>query len=418
MSIFREEWPCHKPRLGRERDWHCLHYINRVDDITDWHAFKFSYSALCFLSCTMSPSDHVSLHSFFTSSEHTAVSDPTFSPDDERPPRYLDDSVVLPHEKTLPDLPSKEKQRSLEAYDRYAAEQSGSPSTSIHPLTTATQLSRALGPDNTPHFTEIDTIPCAGVRIPQGSLTGLLAWRLVVRKLAPTKGKRTWWNNKAMSVSESRRKSYAVPPPSSPGSQQTSALVSTLSLPLTHAKTLSSTSGPDPALDLGHPYSAVLSALPPSEGSLAKAPSADGVVTNFILDTSLPYSIISPDTLMALGYPPNRIPPISRSNPHVPDWEEDQDNVITLSVQGITTRLRIARLGEASRLGVQFLQDAGVSLFFPVDGEGVGPVLYLESARLMKGVPRTISSLPNGARGTGMGKLTLPQRVRALLGLT
>lgn len=184
-----------------------------------------------------------------------------------------------------------------------------------------------------------------------------------------------------MSVKEDRRKSYAMPLPSpahipssfdfdSSATQQTPGRISTLSLPLTHLKTPSE---PDST------YSAVLSTLPHSERLLAKAPSADGVVTNFILDTSLPYSIISRDTLIALGYPPNQLPPLTMSNPHSQDWEDDQDSAITLSVQGIPTRLRIARPGEASRLGVQFLQDAGVSLFFPMDGEGVGPVLYCKS---------------------------------------
>lgn len=41
----------------------------------------------------------------------------------------------------------------------------------------------------------------------------------------------------------------------------------------------------------------------------------------------------------------------------------------------------------------------------------------VESARLLKDVPRTILSLPGGHRGVGMPKITLQQRVRALFGL-
>jgi hypothetical protein len=51
---------------------------------------------------------------------------------------------------------------------------------------------------------------------------------------------------------------------------------------------------------------------------------------------------------------------------------------VAVTVQGVQTVARIARAGEAGRLGVQFLRDAGVSVFFPKDGDGVGPVLYCE----------------------------------------
>jgi len=129
------------------------------------------------------------------------------------------------------------------------------------------------------------------------------------------------------------------------------------------------------------------------------SPISNALVVNFILDTSLPYSIISRDTLTALGYP---ILHLLASMPLA---------VVTLSIQNIPTRFHIARPNEASRLGVQFLHDAGVSVFFPKDGLGVGPVLYVESAHLLKDVPRTIS--PQQKSGV---KLTLPQRVRALFG--
>jgi len=37
-----------------------------------------------------------------------------------------------------------------------------------------------MGPDPILPTTEISTVPCAGVRIPYGKLTGLMAWRFVV----------------------------------------------------------------------------------------------------------------------------------------------------------------------------------------------------------------------------------------------
>jgi len=87
----------------------------------------------------------------------------------------------------------------------------------------------------------------------------------------------------------------------------------------------------------------------------------------------------------------------------------NRNDFVTLSIQNVVTKLRIARPGEASRLGVQFLQDAGVSLFFP---NGIGPVLYLESARSFQDVPRTVYI------SSGSAKMSLPQRIRALFGLT
>ena len=170
------------------------------------------------------------------------------------------------------------------------------------------------------------------------------------------------------------------------------------------------------------------------------------VATNFILDTSLPYSIISRDTLVALGYPPHHFPS-PFADPHTLDYDYGDESIhpdliVSLSIQGVTTRARIARPGEASRLGVQYLRDASVSVFFPRNGDGVGPVLYCEfcrhvlctlrasfinkttlltkmsttdeSARLLRDVPLTITTLPDNGRG----KPTLPQRVRALFGLS
>lgn len=44
-----------------------------------------------------------------------------------------------------------------------------------------TYLSQALGEECVVHTTEIDTVPCAGIRIRQGRLRGLIAWRFVVQ---------------------------------------------------------------------------------------------------------------------------------------------------------------------------------------------------------------------------------------------
>ncbi|KAF8807871.1 hypothetical protein BYT27DRAFT_6592042 [Phlegmacium glaucopus] len=293
------------------------------------------------------------------------------------------------------------------------------------PLTTISQLAHALGPDNIPHTTEIETVPCAGIRIPYGPLTGLLAWRLVVRLASSTKEKRGWWNNKT-----DRRNSYDVSPVQNsrshtqpytevPISVNSSPSSSARSLPLFPHSLSPRTGTPIDFSQKLRPISVGLTRQPHvsykthSQTINRSQPQLDqtslslsnAIAVNFILDTSLPHSIISRDTLIALGYPSSIFH--LASIPH-----DDEPAMITLSIQNIPTRFHIARPGEASRLGVQFLHDAGVSVFFPKDGEGVGPVLYVESARLLQDVPRTIPF-----RGIG-AKLTLPQRVRALLGLT
>jgi len=283
------------------------------------------------------------------------------------------------------------------------------PQSPIPPLTTISQLAYALGPDNTPHTTEIDTVPCAGIRIPNGALTGLLAWRLVVRLVPPAKETRRWWNDYT-----DRRNSYSTPTDHTRASipYNPFASISAHSLPL-FTRTLSA-AGTRGLRDFDdsekvrsssvvltrqpHPWNTQI--IQPRSKLGQKPPLSNALAVNFILDTSLPYSIISQDTLLALGYP---LPSVH----HPPGMPPA---MVTLSIQNIPTRFHIARYNEASRLGVQFLHDAGVSVFFPKDGEGVGPVLYVESAYLLNDVPRTILFERSGV------KLTLPQRVRALFG--
>ncbi|KAH9486471.1 hypothetical protein JR316_0000536 [Psilocybe cubensis] len=414
------------------------------------------------------PPDRASLHSSVSSSDHTAFSapEPKISLDDVLP-GYIDSGLVPPPEKGLPPLPRYEKQKSREDYDPYAGgclkltflplpllpalpadpgQSSSSSHTHVYPLTTVGQLATALGPDNAPHTTEIETIPCSGVRIPFGPLKGLLAWRLVVRVPSPssTKGKGRRWNARARK--DHRRNSYHTDDPSNPMPPSKSASYSdspmlekrlssksTASLPMSYSRKLTSTPEPIPRPPVQgypsitpsryvahvHSYSYSHPHPDPVQKSTHEVFPSDAVATNFILDTSLSYSIISRDTLIALGYPAHRFPAPALSNPHSPHWDDHNAESIsvTLSVQNVLTKLRIARPGEASRLGVQYLHDAGVSVFFPRNGDGVGPVLYLESARLLKDVPRTITSLPGGHRGVGMPKITLQQRVRALFGL-
>ncbi|PPQ85624.1 LOW QUALITY PROTEIN: hypothetical protein CVT26_008833 [Gymnopilus dilepis] len=206
---------------------------------------------------------------------------------EESPPRHLEDFVSLPSEKCLSSLPHNGKSKSLEAYNPLAEEGSvsevGTSQSWTYPLTTIGQLSAVLGPDNTPHSVEIDTIPCAVVRIPQGSLTGLLAWRLFAkdlqRKASEHGGRQSHPclprkpDGRAM-LCPARRllnvHSFSAHD-ENPAPRLTPARMSTISLALIQLK---APSEPSSTPDFTSP--AVLSALPHSDDLLVKGHSADG----------------------------------------------------------------------------------------------------------------------------------------------
>lgn len=294
-----------------------------------------------------------------------------------------------------------------------------------HPFTSSTQLAAALGPDNVPYTTEIATIPCAGVRISHGSLTGLLAWRLVVSNPLQMKSpRRTWWgtgdNTRTGDTTRHREKVHYgtnIPPPTKHSNsysefthpemppQKILAAASTISLPMKggfsrHSYTEVHRIIPErpqsamTVFDFPRYQAEGLEHARQSSLGANLMQRSTAVATNFILDTSLPYSIISRDTLAALGYSPNLFPS-PHADPHALEYDDSSESrnpdlIVSLSIQGVTTRARIARPGEASRLGVQYLRDASVSVFFPRDGDGVGPVLYCEFRRHVLYVLRTI----------------------------
>jgi hypothetical protein len=308
--------------------------------------------------------DAVSVYSDTSSDNgtlHTVYSD--ISHKKGIPPSYVRD-------KGFPGYPyfGDEKRYLSEEYDPYAAENLEQASSSNRtPLGTVDQLASALGPDNILQTTEIDTIPCAGVRIPHGPLKGLLAWRLVVR--VSEEGKMDWWKvlDEPIPINpETRRRVHSMRLLSRPPARPTYAASHSA---CGHTKPIDNS-----LTSLGRrSFPSLQDAFTPPPPQ--KKPIA--LVSNFILDTSIPHSVISRDALGALGYPLSRFPKNPRS----------EDSTVTLSIQGVPTRLCIANHGEASRLGVQFLHDAGVSVFFPQNGDGIGPVLY----RML------ISSLPSSA---------------------
>jgi hypothetical protein len=264
-----------------------------------------------------------------------------------------------------------EKRRPSDEYDPYAAGNMHHPSSSSSSRTllgTVHQLASALGPDNILQTTEIDTIPCAGVRIPHGPLKGLLAWRLVVRIPERAGNSHDWL--KAPDTNETRRRVHSMkllshPPPAKRTYSASRSVSDHCTKPID-----------DSLASFGRrSFPSLQDALAPSHPQ--RKPIA--LVSNFILDTSIPHSVISREALGALGYPLSRFPK--------GDFIDSDDSSVILSVQGVPTRLRFANHGEASRLGVQFLHDAGVSVFFPQNADGIGPVLYRMSSFLFPSFP-------------------------------
>jgi len=304
-------------------------------------------------------------------------------------------------------------------------------------LGTIDQLANVLGSDNATHTTEVDTLPCSGIRIPHGPLSGLLGWKLVVRP-APA-GKNGWWNETARARRTQHRRSAVLPSLLAASSQEqtlvapmrpvNAARFSTLSLPLTVDDIEKPPLPPkhntrNVSVDLTRRAHIRVSLDAKAQGSIPtrRSPSPlpanhrppSAVVVNFVLDTGVQHSTISRDTLNLMGYSVDRLP-----------LDEDEQPFITLLIQGLPSRFRLAAPGDMSRLGVQFLQDAGLSLYFPRDHRD-GPVLYgkqfcvhpvssllmilsVEPERLSMDAPSTVP------RQTP--KMTIPQRVRALFGL-
>lgn len=292
-------------------------------------------------------------------------------------------------------------------------------------------LSHALGPDNICFTTEIDSIPCAGVRIAFGPLAGLLAWRLVVRRPLPTgKQKRSWWGATEQKWDATQPLAHQDP---SHGCSSESFVIlekqrhlrssrSAASLPLPHSQ------NGKQIPEICHHREHSEAQHPLVLGALA---SSRAIVANFVLDTSSPFSIISRETLIALGYSPDEIP--SSQTPHTSPFHTETEPVVILSVQNVRTQFRIARDGEVSRLGVQFMQDANASLFFPRE-HGIGPILYCQcrllacaaeklihvitddSARPLRDVPATVPL--DLHQHYPAGKLSLQQRIRLIFGLS
>ncbi|KAF5312702.1 hypothetical protein D9619_002699 [Psilocybe cf. subviscida] len=409
---------------------------------------------------TTAPLDdpNASVYSFFSSSDHTALSLDQHK-DLPSPPKYSHDlERDFPSASATAKLAgeygySLKKGKSDSQLPSWAQSQAmsrggyGSPyqqpyAQSRIALTTSEDLAAALGLDNTPHSTEIDVLPCAGVRIPYGSLTGQLAWRMVVH--APLRSKDKHWlfssgseflvQEEPCNCFKCKRKRQEDPSNMSgcelsrsrwsahhrPG---LNTLNSSISLPLDTAPS----SAPSTNTRVTQP-----------QPRTAHHPLLPRVVANFILDSSLPHSVISRETLIALGVREASLPS-STYDPHGEHADDDErrgEDVVdtrtqlvfhigkgkhhgpdrkgvvtgvTLSIQGVKTRVRVGRIGEASRLGVEFLKDAGASLMFP--GDGVGPVLYLESMGAVHDAPRTVLGLSRWKN------LTLPQRVKLILGI-
>ncbi|TEB27876.1 hypothetical protein FA13DRAFT_1633901, partial [Coprinellus micaceus] len=287
-------------------------------------------------------------------------------------------------------------------------------------------LAGSLGPDNVPHMAELDSIPCAGIRIPNGLFSGLLGWRLVVRLHSPWNALGAFSNGSRLSVEPSANHGRAMseaanitpfilPPPQSDYRRNHFASYSATSLPLTGlVKSYSSSSevfedgdwsvlpAPTRPWDSSSALVSGRRSPSPSHGG-SRRPLA--VVTNFLFDTSLGYNIISRETLYALGLSPVFVDALEAS-----ETSRSEPKTVSLRIQTIARPItfRLAPAGQPSRLGVQFLLESEVNVCMG-DG-GSGAVLWLDRADKRMSLSQVPKTVP-------LPKVSLQDRVKALFGL-
>ncbi|KIK52737.1 hypothetical protein GYMLUDRAFT_963025 [Collybiopsis luxurians FD-317 M1] len=217
------------------------------------------------------------------------------------------------------------KKNSLDSEKRdHVSFPSDSSSSSTAPVHLRTDLIKVMGYDLIAPTTEISTIPCAGVRIASGKLTGLMCWRLIVELLDDDEQgldghhRRTSWNWKQKGKGKIRE--------------------------------------------------------------YLKRPS---VVANFILDTGCSKSVVSQEMLKALGFHGKY---------------SAGSEIHNLRIQGIQTPCVVARLGEASRLGGQFMTSGNLTFYF--DTKLNAPVLYVgdeaNERPALDTIPRTVTDNDDG----------------------
>ncbi|KAF9269524.1 hypothetical protein L218DRAFT_850983 [Marasmius fiardii PR-910] len=98
------------------------------------------------------------------------------------------------------------------------------------------------------------------------------------------------------------------------------------------------------------------------------------MITNFILDTGCATSPVPQETLRALGY----------RGSYRPGTE------VMLRIQGVRTKCVIGHMGEAGRLGSQFMTSGSLTFYFAQKMDA--PVLYVadESGSGPRDIPRTV----------------------------
>ncbi|KAL1717691.1 hypothetical protein EV715DRAFT_274031 [Schizophyllum commune] len=186
-----------------------------------------------------------------------------------------------------------------------------------NPRLLSREVNRIVGDDNAPHTTEIDTIPCAGLRIMHGPLKGLFAWRLVVRV-----------DHSSSSGAGSGAGSSSI---SGAGFDSNSMTASS-------RRTSTSTAW--------------------SARSSTTNTTPDAIVANFVLDTASPYTRVSPETLIALRYTGGMRP----------------GQIAAVTVQGVRTTCVVGHPGEANSIGAPFIVDGSLTFYF--DHRLDAPVLY------------------------------------------
>ncbi|PFH48060.1 hypothetical protein AMATHDRAFT_66274 [Amanita thiersii Skay4041] len=206
---------------------------------------------------------------------------------------------------------------------------------------TRTALNAVLGDDIIPHHLEIATIPCSGLRISQGALTGHLAWRFVVRlPLAPGQSKPNPHQHYTHHAGRSIVTNFV--------------------------------------LDTASSYCVI-----PQECLAALGYNKH----------RQPVSVYTPpDVTKRLKSSKSR-PGLRGIWAEAGEEEEEEEKLVSLDIQGVRVKCRIGQRGEAGKLNAQFLIDGGLHLCF--DPRTSDPVLFVisshDDSRLgFSQVPRTV----------------------------
>ncbi|KAF6752001.1 hypothetical protein DFP72DRAFT_461679 [Ephemerocybe angulata] len=415
-----------------------------------------------YAASTYSLSDTMSVAS--ESSTLRSMKEDGDTPYNRKPSMDIDSTYLS--DKVLPDTPLGHKKHRAQSHHRSRSPghrrilsssrglQSPHPATSAPEKTQMDELAGVLGPDGVPHTTELDSIPCAGIRIPNGLFSGLLAWRLVIRvhsrkNMQPTPASL----KKELSLLPKTDIRHAGNMPHRPipsqGCLDGNATIKAKEekkkrrMSFDAVQTLGRRAvGSAPTAGVSHerptseytftkPFagrfgSGSATSLPlmqganprPSLDALSMSSDEDDNEWNVVPPSGRPWgpassstpALVNPVPASPSGMAEGSSSSLYQEESHGLFGKHDSPRTVSLYIQDVAKPItfRLAPAGEPSRLGVQFLLESDVNVCMGEGGRGA--ILWSDPAekrRFLHDVPRTVP-LP---------KQNLQAKVRALFGL-